>query len=93
MHVSTLRRIRELVRRGQFVVTQHVWRKLWAERLAWFDLEDLVLEGRITARQREEVSGEWKYVIEGANAFGERAATVVKFSTTGKLVFITIYRL
>lgn len=87
------RNLRELVRSENYVVTHHARRKLWGANLMSFDLETLVLFGHITARQRDEESGDWKYIIEGTTRAGYQAATVVKLSRTGKLVFITVYRL
>ncbi len=93
MWTGVLRRFRELVRQEGYVVTRHARLKLWRANLTTFDLEALVLCGGIMARQRDHESGEWKYVIEGATRLGQHAATVVKLSPTGKLVFITVYRL
>jgi len=93
MWTRVLRRFRELVRRQEYVVTLHAWHKSRSADLMAFDLERLILCGSITARQREGESGEWKYAIEGVTPLGVPAATVVKLSSTDKLVFITVYRL
>ena len=93
MFSGMLRRFRELVRHEDYVVSRHALPKLWSADLTAFDLEMLVLCGCIVERQRDRSSGEWKYVIEGTSRLGLPVAAIVKLSTVGKLVFITVYRL
>jgi len=93
MRSKKLLRMRALVRSEEYVVTVHAAQKLRSLGLVATELEALILSGSIAARQRDEVDNDWKYVVEGAMSWGRLAATVVKLSPTGKLVFITVYRL
>jgi len=35
---------------------------------------------------------EWKYLVAGQSIAGDPVTVVVKFSPTGKLIFITVFR-
>ncbi len=59
--------------------------------LSIFDIERCILTGEITERQKDRVSEEWKYVIEGQSFSGDKVGTVTKLSLTGKLIIITVY--
>lgn len=63
-----------------------------ADGLSIYDVEHVILTGEVTERQRDHASGEWKYLISGESLAGARVTVVTKFSPTGKLVFITIFR-
>jgi hypothetical protein len=93
MFTGILRRFRGLVRQEDYLITRHARQKLWSANLTAFDLESIVLSGRIVSRQRGRAHGDWKWVIEGTTRDGQVAAAVVRLSSTGKLVFITVYRL
>lgn len=93
MFPGILRRFRDLVRHEDYLITRHARQKLWGANLTAFDLETLVLCGRIVSRQRGRAHEDWKWVIEGTTRNGQVAAAVVRLSSTGKLVFITVYRL
>ena len=93
MHDGVLRRMRELVRRGDYSITDHAEEELDADGLCAPDLERIVAAGFIAGRQRDVVSGEWKYVLEGPTSSGEWVAAVAKISPSDKLVFLTVFRL
>ena len=44
-------------------------------------------------RQRDRVTGEWKYLVEGRTLTGTRATVIAKIGPAGKLVLITVYAL
>jgi hypothetical protein len=52
-----------------------------------------ILTGEIVERQKDVETGEWKYLGKGETVVGDGIVVVVKISFTGKLVFITVYRL
>jgi hypothetical protein len=83
--------MRELVRTSRYVASTHAADEMEADGLTIFDVEHCVLTGRIVQRQRDMISGEWKYLIEGKTLGDERAVVVAKISPTGKLVIITVY--
>ena len=47
-----LRRMRELVRTSQYVMTLHAEEEMEADGLSAFDIERCILTGRIVERQR-----------------------------------------
>ncbi|MFZ5809057.1 MAG: DUF4258 domain-containing protein [Chloroflexota bacterium] len=55
-------------------------------------MEHSLLTGEIVERQKDAVTGEWKYLIKGNTGEGNDMMTVAKISPTGKLVIITTYR-
>jgi hypothetical protein len=55
------------------------------------DVENVILTGDITARQRDPRSRERKYVIQGETLAGETGCCVVKIGPTGHAVIITTW--
>ena len=91
MFERVLRRMRELVRGGLYVMTVHGQEEMEADGLTLDDVEHVLLTGKIVERQRDRQSGEAKYVIEGASLADQRARVVAKIGPTGRLVIITVY--
>ena len=58
-----------------------------------FDIERSLLTGEIVDRQKDTETSEWKYLVKGQTVASDEIVVVVKISPTGKLVFITTYRL
>ena len=87
----TISRIRDLVRALNYVVSIHAADELQDDNLSILDLENIVLTGRITARQRDRQSRETKVLVQGVALDGDAAETVVKIGPTGTLIFITVY--
>jgi hypothetical protein len=58
-----------------------------------FDIESVVLTGKIIERQKDQITKEWKYLIEGKSISIGLAIVVAKLSITGKLVIITVYKI
>ena len=56
------------------------------------DIENVILRGRIVERQVDRATRERKYVLTGTNVAGEPIGVVLKMSSTGKVVVITVYR-
>ena len=61
------------------------------DNLTILDLENIVLTGQITERQRDAQTREVKSVVAGIALDGSAADAVVKLGFTGKLVVITVY--
>ena len=87
-----LKRMRELVRTREYVITMHAADEMDADGLTVFDAESIVLTGQIVERQKDRASAEWKYLVTGQSLAGHRATVVVKLGPTGKLVLITVFR-
>jgi hypothetical protein len=88
-----LKQIREKVRQRQYVMTLHAEEEMSDDELSIFDVERSLLTGEIVERQKDVVTGEWKYLVKGGTVAGDDMVTVAKVSPTGKLVIITLYRL
>ncbi|MCC8998190.1 MAG: DUF4258 domain-containing protein [Candidatus Contendobacter sp.] len=91
MQHPTISQLRDLVRSLSYVVSIHAAEELDDDNLTIFDLESIVLTGKVIERQRDRQTRETKCVISGATLAGASAETVVKLGSTGKLVVITVY--
>jgi hypothetical protein len=88
-----LTEIRDKIRFRQYIMTVHAEEEMNDDELSIFDLERCILTGEITERQKDKETGKWKYLVEGQSVANSKIMVVVKISPTGKLVFITTYRL
>ncbi len=93
MFERILAEIRDKIRLRQYIMTVHAEEEMNDDELSIFDLERCVLTGEITERQKDKETGESKYLVEGESITNGKIMVVVKISSTGKLVFITTYRL
>lgn len=91
MAQATISHFRHLIRTLQFFVSTHAAEELEDDNLTILDLENIVLTGQITARQRDAKTREVKYVVEGITLSGDSAEAVVKVGFSGKLIVITTY--
>ena len=87
----TISQLRQLIRTLNYVVSNHAAEELEDDNLSIIDLENIILAGQITERQRDAQSRENKVVVSGVTLDGSRAQAVVKIGFTGKLVVITVY--
>jgi len=87
-----LNQLREKVRTRQYVMTVHADEEMDEDELTIYDVESVILSGKIIERQKDQGTGEWKYLVKGETLAGERVVTVIKIGPTDKLIFITIYR-
>jgi len=62
------------------------------DSLTIFDVERLILAGKVVARQRDKDPPETKVLIRGPTLDGDSAFAVVKLGPTGKLVIVTVFR-
>lgn len=88
-----LRRLQALVRASEYLMTVHGHEEMQADGLTVYDVEQVILTGRIVERQRDRRRKEWKYLVEGATLTGDAAIVVAKIGPTGKLVIVTVYAL
>lgn len=72
-------------------MTLHAEEEMNDDELTIFDIERCIMTGEITERQKDRVSEEWKYVIEGQSVAGDKVEAVARLSITGKLIIITTY--
>ncbi len=91
MYDRILRQMRERIRTRQYVMTLHAEEEMADDNLTVFDVDRVILTGEIIERQKDRVTAEWKYLVEGETIGGDVGIVVAKLSVTGKLVIITVY--
>ncbi len=91
MSHSIINQLRNLIRTLNYVVSTHAAEELEDDDLSILDLENIILTGQITERQRDIQTREAKYVVSGCTLDGSQAQAVVKIGLTGKLIIITVY--
>ena len=91
MFEQILKRMREKVRRRQYVMTLHAEEEMNDDGFTIYDVERGILTGEILERQKDGVTAEWKYRIKGQAIAGSEVEVIAKLSPTGKLVIITVY--
>jgi hypothetical protein len=74
------------------VMTLHAEEEMVDDGLSIFDVERSILTGKIIERQKDHVTAEWKYLVEGETIAEDSVVVVVKLSVTDKLVMLTVYR-
>jgi hypothetical protein len=88
-----LRRLRDKIRRREYVMTFHAEDEMEDDGLTILDVESCILSGRILQRQKDRETGDWKYGVRGRIIDGAEIDVIVKISRSGKLVIITTYRI
>jgi Domain of unknown function (DUF4258) len=91
MYNRVLQRIRDRIRRRQYIVTYHARKEMQDDDLTIYDVERGLLTGNICERQHDPVTGESKYRLQGVTIDEQGIEIIVKISPTGKLVIITVY--
>lgn len=91
MFERILKRIREKVRTLEYVMSIHAEEEMNDDGLTIYDIEHVLLNGEIVSRQKDLLTGEWKYLVEDRTLGSEVVVVVTKLSLTGKLVIITVY--
>ena len=91
MAQATISQFRQLIRSLRYVVSTHAAEELEDDNLSILDLENIILTGQITERQRDAKTRDAKCVVTGITLEGASAEAVVKVGFTGKLVVITVY--
>lgn len=93
MYDRVLNRMRRLVVERRYIVTAHAYDEMAADDLAVWDVESAILTGKIVERQKDKVTSENKYRLQGEALDRSSMEVVAKFGVTGKLVVITVYTL
>jgi len=86
-----LRRFRDHVRRGDYLLTIHADEEMDADELTGFDVEAAILNGQVVERQRDHATREVKYVVRGKGLDGQWIGVVAKISPTGRMAVLTVY--
>lgn len=93
MFEGVLKRIRKKIRNQLYVMTLHAEEEMNNDNLGIYDVERAILTGTIIERQRDRLTGEWKYCLQGRTTEGALVEVIAKLGPTGKVVLITVYRL
>lgn len=91
MFERILRRMQEKVRTLEYVMSMHAEEEMENDELSILDVEHVILTGEIIERQKDQETGEWKYLIAGPTQADEEIVVVTKWTLTGKLIIITMY--
>jgi hypothetical protein len=86
-----LKEMRDKIRNRKYILTIHGEEEMDNDSLSIYDVERCILTGRILERQKDKVTAEWKYRINGKSLSGGEVEVVAKLSPTGNLVIITVY--
>jgi hypothetical protein len=86
-----LQRIQAKIRALDYVMTIHADEEMDDDNLTIFDVEQVMLRGQIIERQRDQHTGDWKYLIQGQTDDGLNVIVVAKLSPTDTVVIITVY--
>lgn len=92
MFEHILKRMREKIRTRQYVMTTHAEEEMNDDGYTVYDVERGVLTGQILECQRDVVTRERKYRVQGEDLAGGMIEVVAKFGISGKVVFLTVYR-
>jgi hypothetical protein len=91
MFERILKRMREKIRKRQYVMTLHAEEEMNNDDLTIYDVERGILTGEILERQKDRDIAEWKYRSRGKTVERGEVEIIAKLSPTGKLVIITVY--
>ena len=76
-----LNRMREAIRTRNYVMTLHAEEEMNDDNLTIFDVEWIILTGEIVERQKDRLTTEWQYLIEGDTISNGIAIIVSKYGT------------
>ncbi|HUT54281.1 MAG TPA: DUF4258 domain-containing protein [bacterium] len=85
--------MRARIRGREYVMPLHALEEMENDDLTIFDIESGVLSGKIVERQKDKVTAQWKYRIQGESLSGEEVEIIAKLGASGKLLIITVYLL
>ncbi len=93
MRQKILEKIQLYIRIGKYEMTQHANDEMAEENLDISDIEISILRGKITKIEKDDPRGT-KYTIKGITKNNKTlAATVGRFTTTGKYRIITVFEI
>ena len=90
MYDRILSRMRAAIRTRNYVMTLYAEDEMNDDNLSIFDVERIILTGEIIERQKDEITKEWKYLIEGDTISNAMAIVVSKLKAgvvVGRLPF------
>ena len=88
-----LSRVKQKIRMEEYVMTIHADEEMDSDALNIYDVEHAILRGEILERQKDAMTAEWKYRIQGPTIESGPIEIIVKLGPTGKALILTVYRL
>ena len=85
-----LKEIRDKIRNRKYIMSIHGDEEMDEDSLSIYDVEHCILTGKLLERQKDKVTTEWKYRING-QSLGVVKLKWLQNCPTGKLVIITVY--
>ena len=92
MFERELKRFRSLFRKRKYIITIHALEEMGEDDVLDADIENVILKGRIVERQVDRRTKERKFVFTGRDDAGQPVGVVLKLSSAGKAIVITVYR-
>ena len=92
MHSKIEKRFVKLIAEGNYVMTLHAFEEMEDDALDIYDIEHVIVSGKIVEKQKEPLTGEIKYRFKGQTLSNGIAETVLKFGFNGKAVIITVFK-
>ncbi|MGF1602287.1 MAG: DUF4258 domain-containing protein [Thermosynechococcaceae cyanobacterium] len=93
MFEATLKDIQAKILQQHYVMTIHADEEMADDELMLADIEQTILTGKILECQKDRVTAERKYKIQGCSIDGDRVEVIAKLGMSGKVVIITVYAL
>ena len=90
MYSAVLQRVRQKVRAGIYHLTQHAIEEMNHDDFFVEDMEHGIFSGKITERQKDLVTGEWKYVIIGYSTQKHKQIGVV-LKEKHNVIIVTVF--
>lgn len=88
--MSIVNRIRQAIREGRYVFTDHAVDEARADGLLLEDVVDVLLHGELDSTYTDDPRGD-RYVVRG-NVDGEEVDVVCRFGWNGEtLIIVTVY--
>ena len=91
MFDRALKQMRDMIRTRRYIITLHAEEEMTDDDVSVYDVEHVVLTGKIIERQKDRQTGEWKYLVQGRPHTGDDLVVVVKIGPTGRLIIVTVY--
>jgi len=93
MFKQILKKMRDKIRSDDYVITRHAIEEMLNDNLRKYDIEYAILIGEIIECQKDKITNERKYIIEGNTKSNGTIKVVTKLGMTGKLYIITVYKI
>jgi hypothetical protein len=93
MSKGRLARIRDMVRSQQYDMSAHAMEEMAEDSLDIDDVEEAILNGRITRIEKDDPRG-IKYIVEGTGAdWTTPVAVVGRFVSEERYLIVTVYKI